>query len=387
MKNYILPVVWLMGAVWLLTGYGMANEVAFEKHVLSPDFLSEGAAVADVNKDGVSDIVAGSYWFEGPDWQPHAFRPVKTYAPDTDYSDTFFNHAMDVNRDGWVDILRIALPGGGLYWYENPQGAQGQWAMRSAHPSVNNESPRFVDIDGDGRDDILFSDGEREQMVWLHPPETAGDTVWTRHAISEEGAPGTSRFSHGLGLGDVNNDGRDDVIVREGWWHAPHDPTTDGWVFREANLGEPAAQMYAYDVDADGDNDVVASSAHEYGIWWYEQRQNAGGNVEWVRHLIHDGFSQSHGLVLRDVNGDGLPDLVTGKRYFAHNGKDPGSHEPAVLYWFEMTREDGTPQWIPHRIDDDSGVGVELIVEDVTGDGRPDIVTANKKGVFLFEQR
>jgi hypothetical protein len=380
-------VAWLICAAGLLTGCGAANEVAFEKHVLSPDFLSEGAAVADVNKDGQSDIVAGSYWFEGPGWQPRAFRPVQTYAPDTAYSDTFFNHAMDVNRDGWVDVVRIALPGGGLYWYENPHGEEGHWDMRRAHPSVNNESPRFVDIDEDGYDDILFSDGQREQMIWLSPPETTEDTVWTRHAISEEGAPGTSRFSHGLGWGDVNRDGRDDVIVRHGWWQAPADPTTNGWVFHEANLGEPAAQMYAYDVDDDGDTDVIASSAHDYGIWWYEQRQNAGGNTEWIRHLIHDGFSQTHGLVLRDINGDDLPDLVTGKRYFAHNGRDPGSHEPAVLYWFEMTRDDGAPQWIPHRIDDHSGVGVELIVDDVTGDGRPDIVTANKKGVFLFEQR
>ena len=162
-------------------------------------------------------------------------------------------------------------------------------------------------------------------------------------------------------------------------------PTLPNWTFHPANLGEAAAQMYAYDFDGDGDQDVVSSSAHAYGIWWHEQTQDEQGKTHWKQHLITKDFSQTHGLSLVDLNRDGHPDLVTGKRYFAHMGKDPGEYEPAVLYWFEL-KSGKNPQWTPHLIDDNSGVGVEVVTQDVTKNGLTDIVVANKKGVFLFEQ-
>lgn len=374
--------------VLLLIGMGCAadtRKVAFKKHVISQEYLSEGVAVADVNNNGRTDVIAGSYWFEAPDWTPHAFRPVKTF-PDTTWGDAFGNHAVDVNGNGWTDIVRVDFPGKGAYWYENPRGKNGYWKRRPIHSAVNNESPRFVDVEGDGRDDLLFADGENQQMVWLKASGASKKNFWKQHPISKKKAPGTSRFSHGLGLGDINGDNRKDVIIRQGWWEAPAAATSSGWTFHPADLGEPAAQMYAYDFDGDGDNDVVSSSAHDYGIWWHEQKKDDQGKRSWTRHLIHDDFSQTHGLVLRDINGDDLPDLVTGKRYFAHNGKDPGGLEPPVLYWFELARENGQVKWVPHQIDNSSGVGVELVVEDITDDSYPDIIVSNKKGVFLFEQ-
>ena len=47
---------------------------------------------------------------------------------------------------------------------------------------------------------------------------------------------------------------------------------------------------------------------------------------------------------------------------------------------------DGVTQFVPHVIDNDSGIGTQFVVADFNGDKLPDIVTANKKGVFLFEQ-
>jgi len=144
--------------------------------------------------------------------------------------------------------------------------------------------------------------------------------------------------------------------------------------------------MYFFDVNKDGNGDVISSSAHNYGVWWHEQKIQADGSVQWIRHLIDRSFSQSHSLMLADVNGDGHPDLVTGKRYYAHNGGDPGAEEPAVLNWYEYV-PGISPSWIRHEIDDESGSGLNLVVEDMNGDGKPDVITSNKKGVFVFLQK
>ena len=367
-------------------GPASGTAVTFEKHTLTDSFLAEGVDVGDINRDGSPDVVAGSFWYEGPDWTPHEFRVPKTFDPDTTWSDSFFNHTVDVNGDGWPDILRIGLPGGGFFWYENPQDTTGHWTRHRVHPSVNNEAPRFVDVNGDDRVDVLFADGETEQMVWYEITESPDSSYWRRHVISEPGAPGTDRFAHGIGYGDLNGDGRRDVFVRGGWWEAPPDRTTGPWTFHPADLGGPAAQMHAHDFDGDGDQDVVSSSAHDYGIWWHERIAPPEADSSWTTHLIHESFSQTHALLQRDLDGDGHPDLITGKRYFAHNGKDPGGREPAVLYWFEFRPEGERPTWIPHPIDESSGIGVELEYVDVIGDDRPDIVVANKKGVFVFER-
>jgi hypothetical protein len=198
-------------------------------------------------------------------------------------------------------------------------------------------------------------------------------------------------FSHGLGWGDINGDGINDVMIIGGWWQAPKDIKISPWIFHEAGLGKPCAQMITFDFDQDGDADVVSSSAHDYGLWWYEQvvepGSNGNPNRTFITHTIDSSISETHSLVLEDINRDGLPDLVTGKRFFAHQGKGPGGMEPALLVWYELLKDGNQrPVWIRHLIDDTSGVGIQFVVEDVNKDGLPDIVIGNKNGVFYFEQ-
>src|SRR5260221_2586122 len=374
---------------WALAGFAQktglpAIDPRFTKHVLTTDFISEGVAIGDVNKDGKLDILAGAYWFEAPKWTRHEITAAKHYSPATEFSNSFLDFSMDINQDGWPDLIRISLPGEEAVWYENPQNKPGYWHEHAILKNAGNESPAFVDVDGDGRPDILCNDPAAKEMIWMKSPAVKGDTTWTRYIIGKGDISGVNRYTHGLGLIDMNGDGRPDVVITKGWWECPSDPKTANWVFHPADLGEDCSQIYTLDIKGAGQGPVgnlISASAHRYGIWWHEKVDTG-----WVHHVIFNGFSESHALAMADINGDGFADLVTGKRYFAHNGEDPGAYEPSVLYWFEY-KPGAAPVWIPHLIDSDSGVGLHGLVQDINKDGLPDIIVANKKGVFFFEQK
>jgi FG-GAP-like repeat len=361
------------------------DSVQFKKIILTKDFISEGVATGDVNRDGLTDVMAGSFWFEAPDWKRHEIASALIFNPDTTFSNSFLNYSMDVNQDGWIDLIRIGYPGQEVVWYENPHNEKRLWTMHKIYDHAGNESPAFVDIDGDGRPDILCNDPVEKKMIWLKSPSLKNDTIWRKYIISNNPELATNMYTHGLGWSDMNQDGRPDVIITKGWWESPKDVTQPDWVFHPADLGEDCSQMYAMDLDGDGDVDVLSASAHNYGIWWHEQIKDGAGHIVFKQHEISKAFSETHALALADINGDGYPDLVTGKRYYAHLGHDPGAHEPSVLYWFEY-RPGKSPEWLPHLIDDNSGVGLLFVVKDMNQDGMPDIVVANKKGVFIFQR-
>ncbi len=360
----------------------------FKKTKITGDFISEGAAVADLNKDGRMDIVAGYYWFEAPNWTRHGMAPSRAYDPKKEYSNSFLNLGMDVNGDGWTDVVIVDFPGKPGFWFENPRNKAGNWTKHIIADSVGiaNESPGFVDVDGDGRLDILCGDRAKKQIVWLKPPAKPGETTWKRFALSGENVPGTEPFSHGIGYGDVNKDGIKDVVIREGWFQGTADKQGGNWVFHKANLGDPCSHMQVLDVNGDGKNDVVSASAHALGVWWHEQVADESGNINFKTHLMSNTTAQTHSSIMADLNGDGRADYITGKRFLAHHGRDPGDSDPAILMWFAFT-PGKAPYFTEHIIDNDSGAGLNITVQDMNGDRKPDIVVANKNGVFLFENK
>ncbi|GAB2791299.1 FG-GAP-like repeat-containing protein [Rhabdobacter roseus] len=383
----------LLGYFWTASAYGQAKPAPFtskdfKKTKLTGDFISEGVAVADLNKDGRLDIIAGYYWFEAPTWKRHELAPSRTFEPRKEYSNSFLNLGMDVNQDGWDDVVIIDFPGKPAFWFENPKSTSGTWKKHIIADSVGvaNESPAFVDIDGDGRLDILCGDKDKKQIIWLKSPSKPGDTTWKRFAMSREKVPGTEAFSHGIGYGDVNHDGIKDVVVREGWFEGTSDPTAGNWVFHPANLGEACSHMQVLDVNGDGKNDVVSASAHALGVWWHEQVVDEQGTLNFVTHLMSTTTAQTHSSLMADLNGDGRAEYITGKRFLAHHGRDPGDADAAMLLYFTFT-PGKTPYWQEHVIDNDSGAGLNIVVQDINNDRKPDIVVANKNGVYLFENR
>jgi hypothetical protein len=364
------------------------DKVSFKKFHLWDEFYTEASTIADVNKDGKLDIIAGARWFEAPDWKVHDIWKHKKFDYTKGWSDSFLNYATDVNEDGWVDLICFDFPGKEVYWYENPAGTEMLWKRNLIDSIASNESPMMVDIDGNGKMDLVFGNEKLGQMAWFSSSVKGKNVTWKRNRISQPNAKGVGLFSHGLGWGDINGDGLKDVMIIGGWWEAPKDFKTSPWKFHEVNLGYPCAQMLTYDFDKDGDADIVSSSAHNYGLWWHEQVKDTNNDISFVRHLIDSTFSESHSLVLKDVNNDGLPDLITGKRFFAHQGGGPGGMEPAVIYWFELLKDGrGKPVWVKHLIDNNSGVGIQFEAEDMNKDGLLDFVIGNKNGVFYFEQQ
>lgn len=394
MNTQLLRVVCLNLWIAAVNGISAAQPV-FEKVILTDKYFCDGITAGDINRDGRPDIIAGPYWYEGPGFTTkHEIYPAQEFPTKPSPTDSMFSYVWDFNSDDWPDILvlgRVHLHS--AIWYENPQGEGGPWKKHYAFERVKGESPPFLDVDADGKPELVTH--WEGQWGLIQPLWTAPEKPWTFKPITETGK--WEQFYHGTGIGDVNGDGRLDLLLNEGWWEQPAERhrlwVKHSFVFSKDRGG---AQMFAYDVNGDGFSDIITSlNAHGWGLAWFEQIRRAG-QITFTEHKLmgdrteeeHFGvcFSQPHALTMADLNGDQLMDIVVGKRMWAHPPpKDIEPNAPQVLYWFQLTRtEESGVRFIPHLIDERSGVGVQVSSVDVNDDHRSDILTVSKLGTFLF---
>jgi hypothetical protein len=367
----------------------------FRKQQLNDFFYSWGATVGDITHDGVADVIAGPFYYVGPDYtERHEFTVARSYSPSNNFPQGMVYFAYDFTGDGWTDILVVdSRP---IYLYVNPKGESRRWDRFNVVPSATSELELFRDIDGDGKPEVLFT-GPGAVMSYAKPDPANPTGPWKVRAISEKGLAGP----HGMGLGDIDGDGRIDVVNSRGWWQQPAKNDGEGpWKFYPQSLGNGAAEMGVYDVNGDGLNDIVTGiAAHGWGLAWFEQKRDAQGSRSFVRHDIMGDFattntggvtfSEPHAAGFADMDGDGVPDLIVGKRLFSHleSHLDPDPYGPAVLYWYKTVRNpkaEGGAEFVPELIHNRSGVGSQFAVSDLNHDGAPDIITSCVKGTFIF---
>jgi hypothetical protein len=341
----------------------------------------ESAGAFDVNGDGLPEIVSGSYWYEKADIaHRHWIGEVMAVQ---DYFDDFSTIPMDINGNGRLDFITGGWWGNTLRWRENPGKPDAEWPEHIIAECSNVETTRAWDVDGDGQLEIV--------------PNTPGGPLVVYKLITDASDKGTGQFSahriyeqpqgHGLGFGDIHGDGRGDFILANGWLDAPQDPYQGQWTFhQEFNLGTASVPILVVDVNGDRLNDLIIGQAHGYGLDWWEQRLDSRGGRAWLRHPIDPFNSQYHDIQWVDIDGDGACELVTGKRYRAHHDADPGSQDDVGLYYFKWNGESFTKQVISYGpLGEGKGCGISFAVADLSGNGRLDIVAPGKDGLCLFE--
>lgn len=350
--------------------------IDFKLHEINKEALYSSVATMDVDKDGDLDIVHGGVWYEAPDWTSHFVTEVEVI---NGRPDGYSHLELDVNQDGWLDIIHVNFRSKSIYWLEHPGADLGEWPKHVVDTPGPMETGRLHDVDGDGQLDLVPS--AWEFSAWYEIVQQGEENMpkWIRHEIVEEGA------GHGSGFGDVNGDGRGDYVGTKGWAEAPEDPRNGRWTWHpEFELGRTSMPIIVADVDEDGDSDLIYAIGHDYGVYWEEQLL-VDGQRSWQKHLIDSTWSQGHSPLWVDLDNNGKKEFVAGKRYWAHEGKDPGARDPLTIYRYEFDLPSRTFKRFTIQANGPAGTGLDPKAVDLDQDGDLDLVLPGRSGLYWYE--
>jgi hypothetical protein len=351
-------------------------QVTFIVHRLGTDH-AEGITSLDMNGDGYPDLLSGAYWYENPgpnggEWKRHQYREAGIAG---EFVADCGEWTIDVNHDGRPDVVTAGWQTNGIWWYENPGKLGAEWKKHFITDSYDTEGGVMADINGDGVPDLIFAHYGHMGLLWI---DFSGPEPKVHHV------GGRTEDGHGVGVADIDGDGKADILTPTGWFRQI-DANKDEWEWHgDWQLGDAGFPILGYDVNGDGKTDIIYGHGHSYGLYWLEQK-GSGASRTWVRHLIDESYSQIHALKLVDIDGDGQPELLAGKRYRGHDGNDPGSYDPLVVYYYKIDRKTATFTRYAISVNGTAGAGTQFVVEDLDKDGDLDIATAGKTGVHFFE--
>ena len=347
----------------------------FKLHTINNESAFEAAGIADINRDGRDDIFSGGFWYEAPSWKKHFVREVKF---EGGYYYDFADIPIDVDGDGWTDIVTAAWHNKKVFWVRNPADTEKPFEVFDIDTPGNMETALAVDINSDGKKDILPNIMTAAAWYEYQPDPSAENGVkWTKHDLPQQAA------GHGIGAGDVNTDGHCDIVTPNGWLEQN---AQGGWTWhQEFSLGSTSIPILVHDVDSDSDSDIIWGMGHDYGIFWLEQSKDEQGKRKWQKHMIDDTWSQPHFMLLADLDNEGKQELITGKRVHAHNGHDPGGNEPPCVYYYSF--DPASKKWQRHLLHEGGkvGFGINTQAQDIDADGDIDILAPGKTGLYLFE--
>ena len=345
----------------------------FRRHIINQTSEYEAATFMDVNNDGLLDLYCGGFWYQAPDWQKHFVRDV----PEQDeYYLDFAAIPMDVDGDNLTDVVDGSWHGEDVFWLRNPGKSESGFKMVPIDKPGNLETLLAVDLNNDNKADILPN--TVSSLVWYEYNAILPER-WKKHELPKEAA------GHGIGAGDINNDGLNDIITPKGWLQQPRQKDGE-WIWhKEFDLKRTSIPILVHDVNDDGDSDLIFGDGHGYGVFCMEQYLDDQGNRKWKKREIDTEWSQAHFLILADLDCDGIKDLITGKRVRAHNGHDPGGYDPPCVYYYQYDKN--TDKWDRYPISERQNVGFGIFTsaQDYDGDGDIDILAPGKSGLYLFE--
>ena len=360
--------------------------IRFTEHLIMAGFgYLFGIGVADLDGDGHLDITAADadgralYWFQNDGKGSFTRHLIQQHDPQPRLE----RHAIaDINGDGHPDVVIVENLEGDIKWFEN-SGTPRDGRLWKMHRVTKGSIPGAYDVavadfDGDGDLDVAASTWRlSNNFVWF---ENAGrpedDEPWTMRVVEDEVAE-----TRMICAADIDRDGRMDLLggARVAgvvmWYQNPGDPRTQPW--KKHVIDDQAAwpaHGHPVDMDGDGDLDVVMACGMCAGddrpgeVVWYENNGTPRDGKPWKKHVICRPFPQGFEAVAADLDGDGQIEVVA-TAWGANGG----------LYWF---KHDGDPcgTWSRHVLKEGWAMANQVIVADLDGDGRPDIVAGAERG-------